>query len=97
MSQRLSYVFVLLGAMLWGTTGTAQTFMPQTIHPLAVSASRLAVGGFSLLILLLLLRKIDFRHWPWKATIYAALSMAIFQYFFFTSIRLTGIAIGTVG
>lgn len=96
MSQRLSYVFVLLGAMLWGTTGTAQTFMPQTIHPLAVGASRLAVGGFFLLILLLLLRKIDFRHWPWKATIYAALSMAIFQYFFFTSIRLTGIAIGTV-
>ena len=96
MSQRLSYAFVLLGAMLWGTTGTAQTFMPQTIHPLAIGASRLAVGGFSLLIILLVLRKIDFRHWPWKATIYAALSMAIFQYFYFTSIRLTGIAIGTV-
>ncbi|WP_339252323.1 EamA family transporter [Sporosarcina sp. FSL W8-0480] len=96
MSQRLAFVAVLLGAVLWGTTGTAQTFMPQTVHPLAVGASRLAVGGFALLIIMLILRKINFRNWPWKATIFAALAMAIFQYCFFTSIRLTGIAIGTV-
>ncbi|MFS0690245.1 EamA family transporter [Sporosarcina sp. 179-K 8C2 HS] len=96
MSQRIAFIVVLLGAVLWGTTGTAQTFMPQTVHPLAVGASRLAVGGFTLLILMLALRKIDFRNWPWKATLLSALAMAIFQYCFFTSIRLTGIAIGTV-
>lgn len=96
MPQRISYLIVLLGAILWGTTGTAQTFMPQTIHPLAVGASRLAVGGFSLLLILLIMRKLDFRHWPWKATIYAAVSMAVFQYLFFSSVRLTGVAIGTV-
>lgn len=96
MPQRISYLFVLLGAILWGTTGTAQTFMPQTVHPLAVGASRLAVGGFTLLVFLLIIRKIDFKNWPWKATLLSALAMAIFQYCFFTSIRLTGIAIGTV-
>ncbi|QTD40421.1 DMT family transporter [Sporosarcina sp. Te-1] len=96
MSQRIAFIIVLLGAMLWGTTGTAQTFMPQTVHPLAVGASRLAVGGFSLLILMVGMRKINFHTWPWKATLLAALAMAIFQYCFFTSIRLTGIAIGTV-
>ncbi len=96
MSQRISYLVVLLGAILWGTTGTAQTFMPQTIHPLAVGASRLAIGGFSLLLILLVMRKIDFRNWPWKSTLYAAVSMAIFQYLFFSSVRLTGVAIGTV-
>lgn len=96
LSQRISYLVVLLGAILWGTTGTAQTFMPQTIHPLAVGASRLAVGGFSLLLILLIMRKIDFRNWPWKSTLYAAVSMAIFQYLFFSSVRLTGVAIGTV-
>lgn len=96
MSQRVAFLFVLVGAMLWGTTGTAQTFMPQTIHPLGVGASRLAVGGFSLLIFLIVLRKIEFRNWPWKPTIYAALSMAVFQYLFFSSVRLTGVAIGTV-
>ncbi|MBO0601540.1 EamA family transporter [Sporosarcina sp. E16_3] len=96
MSQRISYLVVLFGAILWGTTGTAQTFMPQTIHPLAVGASRLAVGGFSLLVILLIMRKINFRNWPWKSTLYAAISMAIFQYLFFSSVRLTGVAIGTV-
>ena len=96
MSQRIAFIVVLLGAVLWGTTGTAQTFMPQTVHPLAVGASRLAVGGFTLLAIMLILRKIDFRNWPWKATILSALAMAVFQYCFFTSIRLTGIAIGTV-
>ena len=96
LSQRLSYFLVLLGAVLWGTTGTAQTFMPQTIHPLAVGGARLAVGGFSLLAVLLIMRKLDFRNWPWRATIYAAISMAVFQYLFFSSVRLTGIAIGTV-
>ncbi|WP_342539261.1 EamA family transporter [Sporosarcina sp. FSL K6-1540] len=96
MSQRISYLVVLVGAILWGTTGTAQTFMPQTIHPLAVGASRLAIGGFSLLVILLIIRKIDFRNWPWRSTLYAAISMAIFQYLFFSSVRLTGVAIGTV-
>lgn len=96
LSQRISFLVVLVGAMLWGTTGTAQTFMPQTIHPLSVGASRLAVGGFTLLAIMLIMRKIDFRGWPWRATLFAALAMAIFQPFFFTSVRLTGIAIGTV-
>lgn len=96
MSQRFAYLIVLIGAILWGTTGTAQTFLPQTIHPLGVGASRLAVGGFSLLILLLILGKIQFKNWPWKPTVYAAISMALFQYLFFSSVRLTGVAIGTV-
>lgn len=96
MSQRLAYVLVLFGAVLWGTTGTAQTFMPQTIHPLVVGASRLAIGGFTLFVILLVTRKIDLSNWPWKETIYAAVSMAIFQYLFFSSVRLTGVAIGTV-
>ena len=96
MSQRFAYLLVLLSAVLWGTAGTAQTFMPQTIHPLAIGASRLAVGGFTLLIILFIMRKISFKNWPWKATIYAAISMAVFQCLFFSSVRLTGVAIGTV-
>lgn len=96
MKTIIPYLFVLFAAILWGTTGTAQTFLPQTAQPLTIGASRLAIGGFSLLIIMLVMKKISFDTWPWKLTIIAALCMALFQPLFFTSVRVTGIAIGTV-
>ncbi|MDX1806270.1 MAG: EamA family transporter [Paenisporosarcina sp.] len=96
MKTVIPYFLVLLAAVLWGTTGTAQTYLPQSAQPLTIGASRLAIGGFSLLIIMILMKKINFRTWPWKTTIVAALCMALFQPLFFTSVRVTGIAIGTV-
>lgn len=96
MKTVIPYFLVLLAAVLWGTTGTAQTYLPQNAQPLTIGASRLAIGGFSLLIIMILMKKINFRTWPWKITIVAALCMALFQPLFFTSVRVTGIAIGTV-
>ncbi|MET0787051.1 MAG: EamA family transporter [Paenisporosarcina sp.] len=96
MKTIIPYLLVLLAAILWGTTGTAQTFLPQTAQPLTIGASRLAIGGFSLLFIMLVLKKINFATWPWKLTIIAAICMALFQPLFFTSVRVTGIAIGTV-
>ena len=96
MKTIIPYLLVLFAAILWGTTGTAQTFLPQTAQPLTIGASRLAIGGFSLLIIMLVMKKINFGTWPWKLTIIAAICMALFQPLFFTSVRVTGIAIGTV-
>ena len=96
MKTVIPYFLVLLAAVLWGTTGTAQTYLPQNAQPLTIGASRLAIGGFSLLIIMILMKKINFRTWPWKETVVAALCMALFQPLFFTSVRVTGIAIGTV-
>ena len=96
MKTVIPYFLVLLAAVLWGTTGTAQTYLPQSAQPLTIGASRLAIGGFSLLLIMILMKKINFRTWPWKATIVAAICMALFQPLFFTSVRVTGIAIGTV-
>lgn len=96
MKTIIPYLLVLFAAILWGTTGTAQTFLPQTAQPLTIGASRLAIGGFSLLIIMLVMKKISFGTWPWKLTIIAAICMALFQPLFFTSVRVTGIAIGTV-
>lgn len=96
MKTVIPYFLVLLAAVLWGTTGTATTLLPNSSQPLTIAAARSAVGGFSLLLIMILMKKINFRTWPWKATLVAAICMAIFQPLFFTSVRLTGIAIGTV-
>ena len=92
----LPYVFVLLAAMLWGTVGTTQTFLTDGISSFGVAGVRSAIGGGLLLIIVLAMRKINFRTWSWKWTISAALAIALFQSLFFTSVRYTGVAVGTV-
>ena len=96
MSERVAYLIVLFGAVLWGTTGTAQAFIPRTVDPIIVATLRLAIGGFSLLLIMSLIGKLNFTKWPWKRTFVTAVCLAVFQYFFFSSVRLTGVAIGTV-
>lgn len=92
----LPYIMVLLGAVLWGTTGTTQTFLQEGISSFAVACVRSGIGGGALLILVLTMKKMHWRTWPWKWNILAALAIALFQCLFFSSIRFTGVAIGTV-
>lgn len=92
----LPYLFVLLAAMLWGTVGTTQTFLSEGISSFAVAGVRSGIGGGVLLLAVLLMKKISFRNWSWKWTILAAIAIALFQSLFFTSVRFTGVAVGTV-
>jgi len=96
MKGKFSLLMVLLAAILWGTTGSAQVFAPQEAHPIAIGATRLAVGGGSLLLLVLFMGKLNLKNWPIKTTILASLSMAFYQPFFFSAVHMTGVAIGTV-
>jgi len=96
LSERMAYLLVLSGAILWGTTGTAQTFIPETVDPFIVATMRLTVGGFVLLLVLLFLGKINPSRWPLKHIVIVALALALFQFCFFSSVRLTGVAVGTV-
>lgn len=96
MKERLPFLFVLLAAILWGTTGTAQTFAPENAHPLVIGAVRLGIGGLTLLLFVLLQGKFTFEKWPLKETLIASVSMACFQPFFFSAVQMTGVAIGTV-
>lgn len=91
-----SYIYVLLAAMLWGTTGTAQSFIVGAAHPLAIGALRLGIGGFALLLVALAAKKIIFRAVPWPAVFLSAAAMALFQPLFFSAVQLTGVAVGTV-
>ncbi|WP_282020382.1 EamA family transporter [Planomicrobium okeanokoites] len=90
------YIMVLLAAMLWGTTGTAQNFIAGEAHPLTIGAFRLMIGGFSLLLFTLITKSFIVRNVSWPAVLVSAASMALFQPLFFSSVQLTGIAIGTV-
>lgn len=92
----IPYVFVLLAAVCWGTTGTLQTFLIGDIEPISIAAIRSLIGGGILLLYLLITRKLSFKSWSWKWTIFAAVFIGLFQTAFFTSIQLTGVAIGTV-
>lgn len=90
------YICVLLAAMLWGTVGTTQTFLTEGISSFAVAGVRSAIGGGVLLIATIAMRKISLKNWSWKWTIFAAIAIALFQSLFFTSVRFTGVAVGTV-
>lgn len=96
MTGKSSIIFVLFAAVLWGTTGTAQAFAPDSTHPVAFGAMRLAIGGLTLLLLISLQGKLSVRNWPLKPVFIAALSMAFYQPFFFSAVSMTGIAVGTV-
>lgn len=90
------FLFVLMAGILWGTAGTTQTFLDSTISPFSIATVRSAIGGGVLLVIATFLGKIDLKKWSWKWTILAAVCIALFQGLFFSAVRLTGVAIGTV-
>lgn len=90
------YLWVLAAAVLWGTTGTAQSFLQGDAHPLTIGAFRLSVGGFALLAFVILTKGLVWTEIPWRAALASAALMALFQPLFFSSVQLTGVAIGTV-
>ena len=96
MKEKYPYLFVILGAMLWGTTGTAQSLAPDGSHPIAIGACRLAIGGIALLLFAAMQGKLSWHNWPIKETLLAALGMACYQPFFFMAVNQTGIAVGTI-
>jgi drug/metabolite transporter, DME family len=87
-------LLVLLAAICFGTTGTAQALGPDAA-PLTVGATRIAVGG---LLLLLVARTVAKAAAPWPrgelATVAGAI--AVYQLAFFAAVDRTGVAVGTV-
>ncbi|HLE52659.1 MAG TPA: EamA family transporter [Anaerolineales bacterium] len=88
---------VMAAAVFWGTTGTAQAFAPDGAQPSSVGAVRLIVGGFTLLLFAAL--RGAFRgqkQWLSRATITAAVCIALYQLCFFAGVARTGVAAGTI-
>lgn len=89
--------YVLLAAVLWGTTGTAQALAPAGVPPLAVGAVRLAIGGGALLLWAWGRGRLgDGRAWHKRPLLLGALAVAAYQPFFFGGVARTGVAVGTM-
>lgn len=96
----LGIALILGAAMLWGTTGTAQTFAPLSLSSYWVGAGRLVVAALFFVLWLLIhdrddLRLQRLRLLPWPAIALGAAGMAIYNLAFFAGVRATGVAIGT--
>jgi DME family drug/metabolite transporter len=90
-------LFVLAAAVLWGTTGTAQAFAPESAGPLSVGAVRIAAGGLAMLAFAALRGELrGLGGWSPLATAGMALAVAAYQPLFFAGVSLTGVAVGTV-
>ena len=90
MSARLQ---VLLAAVCFGTTGTAQAIGPAA-SPVAVGAARIVIGGALLVLIARGLRVALPRRGATVAGI--AVGVCIYQLSFFAAVNLTGVAVGTV-
>jgi len=89
--------YVLGAALLWGTTGTAQSFAAVGFDPTVIGFFRLLVGGIALMSIAAFRRELgrlkDWRFWP---TLFAAIFLASYQVCFFAAVSKTGVAVGTI-
>lgn len=88
---------ITVASVLWGTTGAAASFAPE-VSPLAIGAIATGGGG-----LLMTLRALQHLRKQWSSllqykhlVVYGGLCVAVYPLAFYSSMRLAGVAIGTV-
>lgn len=90
-------IALLLASLLWGTTGTAASFLPASVSPIAVGASTMGVGGLLLLLTAprlswAVLRDPCARRWA----MLGALGVFVYPLAFYSAMNLAGVAVGNV-
>lgn len=90
-------LFILLASILWGTTGAAATLIPE-VSPLAVGAFSMGIGGVIQALLASSALKKDalLLKQHRKEVVIGALALMIYPMAFYTSMRMAGVATGTV-
>lgn len=88
---------VLGASVLWGTTGTAATFAPAA-GPLAIGAAAMGLGGLAqaLTAARLIMRQRAALHAQRRIVLLGGAAVAVYPLAFYTSMRLAGVAVGTV-
>lgn len=92
---RRNYAFVIAAGICFGTTGTTQALGPDGISSLSIGSARLLVGAF-FLYLYLRIAKIPSVPIPKVSMWLSALGILSYQLTFFSAVKQTGVAIGTV-
>lgn len=88
---------LVLASLLWGTTGTAASFMPESVSPLAIGAATMTIGGALLVLVavrpaLAAIRSRHSRRW----LLLGAVGVFVYPLAFYSSMNLAGVAIGNV-
>ena len=90
-------VALVFSCLLWGTTGTTATFLPDDVSPLAVGAATMGIGGVLLFVTAPrmsagVLRDPVARRWA----ALGALGVVVYPLAFYTGMDLVGVAVGNV-
>jgi drug/metabolite transporter, DME family len=96
MNKSLGILAVILASLLWGTTGTAATFAPM-LSPLFIGSFAMGIGGMlqcGLAISYIAKNRALLRLY-YRFLIVGALAVAIYPLAFYSSMRLSGVTIGT--
>lgn len=88
-------VGVVGASVLFGTSGTARSFLPDEAPSLGIAAMRLLIGAVPLLVFAYWAHRASFRRPTWEIFV-AGCAMGLFQVLFFQSISFTGVAVGTM-
>jgi DME family drug/metabolite transporter len=88
---------LILASLLWGTTGTVASFMPDNVSPLAIGAATMTVGGILLFVTsapssVAALRDAASRPWLFIG----AVGVFVYPLAFYSSMNLAGVAVGNL-
>ncbi|WP_411816795.1 DMT family transporter [Hyphococcus sp. DH-69] len=96
-ARSIGIIAVIAAAILWGTTGTIQTLLPEGKEPIIVGAMRIIIGALTLIMLAMLSAKTrnSFRLLPLRPILLAGLGIAVYNIAFFIGVLNSGVGIGT--
>lgn len=88
---------LVAASILWGTTGTAASFVDDAVSPVAIGAATMAIGGALLLAIsargaIAAVRRPDARRW----LLIGAIGVVVYPLAFYSAMDLAGVAIGNV-
>jgi DME family drug/metabolite transporter len=92
----MARVSVLLAAICFGTTGTAQALGPDGTDPLGVGAGRIVLGAVCLAAVAAVVARPSSAQWDRRRLAIGGIGVAAYQLAFFAAVKDTGVAVGTV-